>query len=132
MVVLDYGSGNVHSVVKAVAAAGAEVELTSDRSKALDAAGLIVPGVGAFTAVMNQLNEVRGAELITLLQAINTGHASGATIHANSFDDVLPRVNAIGRGAGLDAQSMLEQMRSAFTWLIHVDHRKVVKIAKFD
>ena len=79
------------------------------------------------------VGEVRGAELIVMLQALNTGHrGAGATIHANSFDDVLPRVNAIGRGAGLDAQSMLEQMRSAFTWLIHVDHRKVVKIAKFD
>ena len=64
VVVLDYGSGNVHSVVKAVAAAGAEVELTSHRSKALEADGLIVPGVGAFTAVMNQLNDVRGSELI--------------------------------------------------------------------
>ena len=79
------------------------------------------------------VGEVRGAELIVMLQALNTGHrGAGATIHANSFDDVLPRVNAIGRGAGLDAQSILEQMRSAFTWLIHVDHRKVVKIAKFD
>jgi glutamine amidotransferase len=64
VVVLEYGSGNVHSVVKAIAAAGAEVELTADRSKALAADGLIVPGVGAFTAVMNQLNIVRGAELI--------------------------------------------------------------------
>jgi glutamine amidotransferase len=64
VVVLDYGSGNVHSVVKAIAAAGAEVELTSDRNKILSADGLIVPGVGAFTALMNQLNEVKGAELI--------------------------------------------------------------------
>lgn len=64
VVVLEYGSGNVHSVVKAVAAAGADIELTSDRNKALAADGLIVPGVGAFTAVMNQLNDVRGAELI--------------------------------------------------------------------
>ncbi len=64
VVVLEYGSGNVHSVVKAIAAAGAEVELTAHRSKALAADGLIVPGVGAFTAVMNQLQNVRGAELI--------------------------------------------------------------------
>ena len=64
VVVLDYGSGNVHSVVKAVAAAGADVELTADKSKVLAADGLIVPGVGAFTAVMNQLNQVQGAELI--------------------------------------------------------------------
>ena len=64
VVVLDYGRGNVHSVVKAVAAAGASVELTSDRERALHADGLIVPGVGAFAAVMQQLNNVRGAELI--------------------------------------------------------------------
>lgn len=64
VVVLDYGSGNVHSVAKALVAAGAEVELTADRAKVLGADGLVVPGVGAFTAVMNQLNAVKGAELI--------------------------------------------------------------------
>ncbi|MEN9749861.1 MAG: hypothetical protein RL149_939 [Actinomycetota bacterium] len=64
VVVLDYGSGNVHSVAKAIVAAGAEVELTSDRSAAMAADGLVVPGVGAFAAVMQQLKAVRGAELI--------------------------------------------------------------------
>ena len=64
VVVLDYGSGNVHSVAKALVAAGAEVELTADRAKVLAADGLVVPGVGAFTAVMNQLKAVKGAELI--------------------------------------------------------------------
>ena len=64
VVVLDYGSGNVHSVVKALATAGAEVELTADRNAALNADGLVVPGVGAFAAVMNQLRKVKGAELI--------------------------------------------------------------------
>jgi pilus assembly protein CpaF len=79
------------------------------------------------------IGEVRGAELIVMLQALNTGHrGAGATIHANSFADVLPRINAIGISVGLDAQTMLEQVRSAFSWLIHVDHRKVVQIAKFN
>ncbi len=64
VVVLDYGSGNVHSVAKALVAAGAEVELTADRAKILEAEGLVVPGVGAFEAVMNQLKAVKGAELI--------------------------------------------------------------------
>ena len=64
VVVLDYGSGNVHSVAKALEVAGASVELTRDRDSVLNADGLIVPGVGAFTAVMNQLNEVKGGELI--------------------------------------------------------------------
>ncbi len=64
VVVLDYGSGNVHSAAKALELAGATVELTADRAKVSAADGLFVPGVGAFSAVMNQLNAVRGGELI--------------------------------------------------------------------
>jgi glutamine amidotransferase len=64
VVVLDYGSGNVHSAVKALEAAGAAVELTADRQRVMDADGLVVPGVGAFAAVMSALNAVRGGELI--------------------------------------------------------------------
>ncbi|WP_336658587.1 imidazole glycerol phosphate synthase subunit HisH [Leucobacter sp. USHLN153] len=64
VVVLDYGSGNVHSAVKALAHAGAEVELTRDAQAVMEADGLLVPGVGAFDAVMRQLREVRGDELI--------------------------------------------------------------------
>lgn len=62
--VLDYGSGNVHSAVKALAAAGADARLTDDRGLILDADGLVVPGVGAFRAVMEALRESRGDELI--------------------------------------------------------------------
>jgi len=64
VVVLDYGSGNVHSAAKALEVAGARVELTRDRSAVMAADGLVVPGVGAFAAVMQQLNAVRGGELI--------------------------------------------------------------------
>jgi glutamine amidotransferase len=64
VVVLDYGSGNVHSAAKALERAGAEVELTADRRAVLEADGLVVPGVGAFEAVMRQLRAVRGDELI--------------------------------------------------------------------
>jgi glutamine amidotransferase len=63
-VVLDYGSGNVHSAAKALERAGAEVELTADRKAVMEADGLLVPGVGAFQAVMDQLRAVRGDELI--------------------------------------------------------------------
>ncbi|KAA9087255.1 imidazole glycerol phosphate synthase subunit HisH [Microbacterium radiodurans] len=62
--VLDYGSGNVHSAVKALAAAGADARLTSDRGLIADADGLVVPGVGAFSAVMDALRASRGHELI--------------------------------------------------------------------
>lgn len=64
VVVFDYGSGNVHSAVKAVEQAGADVILTSDRKLALEADGLVVPGVGAFSAVMAALKAVRGDEII--------------------------------------------------------------------
>lgn len=64
VVVLDYGSGNVHSAAKALEAAGAEVEVTADRRAASEADGLLVPGVGAFKAVMEQLRAVRGDEII--------------------------------------------------------------------
>lgn len=64
VVVLDYGIGNVHSAVKALEYAGAKVELTSDPSKVNSADGLVVPGVGAFAAVMKALTKVNAAELI--------------------------------------------------------------------
>jgi glutamine amidotransferase len=64
VVVLDYGSGNVHSAVKALESAGARVELTADRSRVSAADGLLVPGVGSFAAVMQSLNAARGAEMI--------------------------------------------------------------------
>lgn len=64
VVVFDYGSGNVHSAVKALEKAGATVELTADRAKAMDARGLVVPGVGAFHQVMEGLKARRGDEII--------------------------------------------------------------------
>jgi glutamine amidotransferase len=64
VVVLDYGIGNVHSAVKALEYAGAEVELTADSRKVQDSDGLVVPGVGAFAAVIEALNMVKGPELI--------------------------------------------------------------------
>ncbi|SEN87172.1 imidazole glycerol phosphate synthase subunit HisH [Cryobacterium sp. TMT1-3] len=64
VVVFDYGTGNVHSAVKALELAGADVTLTSDRTIALEADGLVVPGVGAFSAVMQALTAVRGDEIV--------------------------------------------------------------------
>ncbi len=69
VVVLDYGSGNVHSAVKALERAGAEVTLTGDFDSAMRADGLVVPGVGAFDAVIAQLRAVQGAELVEQRQA---------------------------------------------------------------
>ncbi|AZC13677.1 imidazole glycerol phosphate synthase subunit HisH [Microbacterium sp. ABRD28] len=62
--VLDYGSGNVHSAVKALVEAGADARLTADPGLVRDADGLVVPGVGAYRAVMEALRARRGDELI--------------------------------------------------------------------
>ncbi len=64
VVVLDHGSGNVRSVVRALEAAGAEVELTADRGRALAADGLVVPGVGAYSATLAQILAVGGDRII--------------------------------------------------------------------
>ncbi|MET0952583.1 MAG: imidazole glycerol phosphate synthase subunit HisH [Aeromicrobium sp.] len=62
--VLDYGSGNLRSGVRALERAGAEVELTSDPRVAAEADGLLVPGVGAFEACMRGLRGVDGVRII--------------------------------------------------------------------
>ncbi len=62
--VLDYGSGNVHSAMKALDAAGAHAVLTDDRNVVNAADALFVPGVGAFESVITALRAVRGDELI--------------------------------------------------------------------
>ncbi|MEU7633292.1 imidazole glycerol phosphate synthase subunit HisH [Nocardia sp. NPDC049220] len=61
---LDYGSGNLHSAERALARAGARVEVTADPEVALAADGLVVPGVGAFAACMAGLRAVRGERMI--------------------------------------------------------------------
>jgi glutamine amidotransferase len=64
VVVLDYGSGNLRSAERALARAGADVVVTSDADAAMDADGLVVPGVGAFAACMDGLRSVSGPRLI--------------------------------------------------------------------
>ncbi len=64
VVVLDYGSGNVRSAVRALEHVGAEVTLTSEPEAALGADGLLVPGVGNFHACMAGLVAVDGPRLI--------------------------------------------------------------------
>jgi len=54
----------VHSAAKALEVAGARVQLTADPEHVAQADGLVVPGVGAFSAVMTALNSVRGGQLI--------------------------------------------------------------------
>ncbi|MFI9272410.1 imidazole glycerol phosphate synthase subunit HisH [Kitasatospora sp. NPDC052896] len=64
VVVLDYGSGNLRSAQRAMERTGATVTVTSDFQQAMDADGLLVPGVGAFEACMRGLRKVRGEQII--------------------------------------------------------------------
>ncbi|MCE6993844.1 imidazole glycerol phosphate synthase subunit HisH [Saccharothrix sp. S26] len=64
VVVLDYGFGNIRSAERALQRVGADVEVTADHRAALDAGGLVVPGVGAFAACMAGLDAIKGGRLI--------------------------------------------------------------------
>lgn len=62
--VLDYGSGNVRSAVRALERAGARVTLSAKAEDVLNADGLVVPGVGAFATVMKELRDVDAIRMI--------------------------------------------------------------------
>ena len=64
VVVLDYGSGNLASAERALRRTGADVVVTDDFDAALNADGLVVPGVGAYEACMAGLSAVRGQRII--------------------------------------------------------------------
>ena len=64
VVVLDYGSGNVRSAVRALERVGASVTLTRDPVAALECDGLFVPGVGNFHACMAGLESAHGPRII--------------------------------------------------------------------
>jgi glutamine amidotransferase len=64
VVVLDYGSGNLRSAQRALERTGAAVEVTADADAAMNADGLVVPGVGAFEACMTGLRQIGGEKII--------------------------------------------------------------------
>ena len=82
------------------------------------------------------LGEVRGAEVLDMLQAMNTGHdGSMTTLHANSPRDALTRLEHMLGMAGLplDVRSMRQQIGSALTVVLQVarlsdGQRKVVSL----
>ena len=59
-VVIDYGSGNLRSAAKALAAAGADVEVTADPAAVAAAARIVLPGVGAFADCRAGLDRLPG------------------------------------------------------------------------
>jgi pilus assembly protein CpaF len=67
------------------------------------------------------VGEVRGAEVVDLLAALNTGHEGGCgTLHANSAGDVPARIEALGVAAGLSREAVHSQLASAVQVVVHV------------
>ena len=67
------------------------------------------------------VGEVRGAEVVDLLAALNTGHEGGCgTLHANSAADVPARIEALGVAAGLPRDAVHSQLASALDVIVHL------------
>ncbi|WP_204163704.1 TadA family conjugal transfer-associated ATPase [Nocardioides solisilvae] len=67
------------------------------------------------------VGEVRGAEVVDLLAAMNTGHEGGAgTLHANAATQVVARVEALAATAGLGRQAAASQLGAAVDLVLHV------------
>ena len=67
------------------------------------------------------VGEVRGAEVVDLLAAMNTGHEGGcATLHANSAADVPARLEALGLMAGLDRLAVHALVAAGIDAVVHL------------
>ncbi|NBM16566.1 TadA family conjugal transfer-associated ATPase [Streptomyces sp. GC420] len=79
------------------------------------------------------VGEVRGAEVVSLLAALNTGHEGGCcTVHANAAADVPARLEALGTAAGLDRTALHSQLAAALSVVVHLvrDRRGQRRIAE--
>jgi pilus assembly protein CpaF len=79
--------------------------------------------------------EVRGSELMAMLQALNTGHRGASTIHANSLAQVPQRLDTIKANLEISDQSFSRMVAAAFDWVISLEakagKRRVTGIGKF-
>jgi pilus assembly protein CpaF len=67
------------------------------------------------------VGEFRGAEMVELLVALNTGHEGGAaTVHANSAADVPARLTALGALGGLSPAAVAPLVASALDLVVHL------------
>lgn len=84
------------------------------------------------------VGEVRGQEVVDLLNALNTGHEGGCgTLHANTAADVPPRLEALACAAGLGREAVHSQLAAALDVVIHLSRdpsggrRRVTEISLF-
>lgn len=92
--VLDYGAGNLFSVMKALETAGVDVRCEKDPLTALEADALVLPGVGAFAPAAERLAPARAAMRSAILGGLPTlGICLGMQVLFDSSEE--------GAGAGL-------------------------------
>jgi pilus assembly protein CpaF len=66
------------------------------------------------------VGEVRGAEVVDLLAALNTGHDGGcATVHANSASDVVARLEGLALATGMPLAAVHSQLGAALDVVVH-------------
>jgi pilus assembly protein CpaF len=117
----------------------AELQLHQEHVLTLESRPANIEGKGAVTIrelVRNTLRmrpdrivvgEVRGAEALDMLQAMNTGHdGSLTTVHSNSPRDTLSRIETMVLMAGFDLpmRAIREQIAAAVDLIIHVSRLK--------
>ena len=82
------------------------------------------------------VGEVRGSEIIAMLQALNTGHRGATTIHANGLAQVPERLSTIKADLAISDLSFSKMVAAAFNWVISLEakagQRRVSGIGKFE
>ena len=74
------------------------------------------------------VGEVRGAEVVDLLAALNTGHEGGCgTLHANAATDVPARLEALAATAGLARDALHSQLAAALRVAVHLSRTGAVR-----
>ncbi len=133
-----------------VAEDSAELNITHPHVVYLEGRPANVEGAGAVTLrdLVRQslrmrpdrliVGEVRGAEVLDLLNALNTGHSGGAaTVHANSAADALVRLELLALQAGLSREAAQAAIATAFRTVVHIERdgqgrRRIREIADID
>jgi pilus assembly protein CpaF len=81
------------------------------------------------------VGEVRGPELVSMLQALNTGHRGATTLHANSLEQVPERLISIASQQGLSSKALARLAASAFDYVVSLSvsggKRRVSGVGKF-
>lgn len=82
------------------------------------------------------IGEIRGKELLPMLQALNTGHRGATTLHANSLEQVPERILSIASALEASDALIARLTCAAFDWVISLANengkREVAGIGKFE